>query len=149
MWMVIAAMAMQANAQPALPGWMAGCWEQKSEARWTEECWTSARGGMMLGSNRTGAGEAVDQWEAMQIALQDSDDPAVPKMAFWASPSGVNRTMFIWVPSAEAGVTFVNPANDYPQRIRYWRDGEELHAEISLSDGSKPMRWRFSRPATR
>ena len=146
---VLLLMAEAATATVPMPAFLAGCWEQRKEARWTEECWTSARGGMMLGSNRTGAGEAVDHWEAMQIAVADSDDPAVPKMAFWAAPRGVTRTMFIWVPSAKAGVSFVNQANDYPQRIRYWRDGEQLLAEISLGDGTRPMRWRFSRPATR
>ncbi len=42
-------------------------------------------------------------------------------------------------------VTFVNPANDYPQRIRYWREGEKLKAEISLEDGSNAMDWTFTR----
>jgi len=38
---------------------------------------------------------------------------------------------------------FENRDHDYPQRIRYWREGEVLMAEISLADGSKPMRWRY------
>jgi hypothetical protein len=42
-------------------------------------------------------------------------------------------------------VTFVNAVHDYPQRIRYWREGEEMFAEISLADGSKPVRWRYRR----
>ncbi len=40
---------------------------------------------------------------------------------------------------------FANAAHDYPQRIRYWREGETLNAEISLLDGSKAMRWQYKR----
>jgi hypothetical protein len=52
---------------------------------------------------------------------------------------------FGWSPSNEAGVTFFNVAHDYPQRIRYWREGDVLNAEIALKDGSKPMRWVYHR----
>ena len=123
---------------PSLPGWMAGCWEQRAGERWTEECWTTARGGIMLGSSRTGTGDRVTEWEAMQIVRGDT-------LTFWASPNGAGRTAFASGPDAGAGVTFHNAANDYPQRIRYWREGELLKAEIALRDGSKPMTWIFRR----
>jgi hypothetical protein len=133
-----------APAEPQLPGWMTGCWEQKDGDRWTEECWTVPRAGMMMGSSRGGIGQVTREWETMQIVRDqpNGEGPAVP-MAFWASPGGAPRTMFVWSPTAEPGVTFRNAANDYPQRIRYWRDGEELLAEISMADGSHAMRWRF------
>lgn len=150
MWTLSMALALgigqPAPAQAAeLPGWLAGCWEQVEGERWTEECWTSARGGTMLGSSRTGRGATVTGWEAMQIMLDQPGEGTTAKMAFWASPGGQGRTMFAWAPSDQPGVTFVNGANDYPQRIRYWREGELLNAEISLADGSKPMRWTFRR----
>lgn len=47
---------------------------------------------------------------------------------------------------AAAMVEFANPAHDYPQRIRYWREGRLLKARISLMDGSKPMEWRYAPP---
>lgn len=140
---MIAALVVQAADAADLPHWMAGCWEQRSGERWTEECWSAPRAGIMLGSSRGGTGEVLALWEAMQIVRVDTDDPALDKLQFWASPNGAKRTMFAWVPSAEPGVTFVNLSNDYPQRIRYWREGEELAAEISLADGSKPNRWRY------
>jgi hypothetical protein len=150
MWTLILALAAQADlaqqakrAQP-LPGWMAGCWEQRSGDRWTEECWTRPRGNMMMGSSRSGSGGVLTEWETMQIFREESDDPVVPKLHFWASPGGEKRTMFAWVPTRETGVTFVSMDNDYPQRIRYWREGRDLMAEISLADGSKPRRWRYS-----
>ena len=143
--LLLAAVLMSAlDPVPDLPGWMAGCWEQRVETRWTEECWTQPRGNMMMGSSRSGDAGVLLEWETMQIERIETDDPAVNKMPFWAAPGGKNRTMFGWVATKEPGVTFFNMANDYPQRIRYWREGRYLLAEISLGDGSKPRRWRYS-----
>ena len=134
-----------AAAEPKLPEWMAGCWEHRSGDRWTEECWTIPRAGMMMGSGRSGVGDRLTDWEIMQINLEDTDDRAIPRMAFWGAPKGDKRTIFAWIPGSEPGLTFVNREHDYPQRIRYWREGEELVAEISLMDGSRPVRWRYRR----
>ena len=43
----------------------------------------------------------------------------------------------------DEAIEFANPANDYPQRIRYWRQGKLLMAEISQIDGSKAVRWNY------
>lgn len=145
MTLTIFAAVLVSQAAPQLPEWMAGCWQQQSEERWTEECWSSPRGGMMIGYGRSGTGGVLTEWETMQIVHEETDDPAVVKLAFWASPGGATRTMFAWVPDDKSGVTFFNLENDYPQRIRYWREGDALLAEISLKDGSKPQRWRYSR----
>ena len=133
---------------PELPSWMAGCWEQRKGEQWTEECWTSPKAGIMLGSSRTGKGGKLIAWEAMQIILDyDNGDGPVVGMAFQAAPSGTNPTIFRWSPDEQKGVTFYNAAHDYPQRIRYWREGKELKAQISLLDGSKPMdfSWKMMR----
>lgn len=136
--------AAAAQQEPKLPEWMAGCWEQRSGDRWTEECWMPPRGGIMLGSGRSGTGDRVSEWEATQIVLtRQAGDGPVARMAFWAAPGGGGRTSFAWNQSDLPGVTFVNAAHDYPQRIRYWREGERLMAETSLADGSKARRWTY------
>lgn len=135
-------------AQPAagaMPGWMAGCWSQDSlskdgAAKWTEECWMAPRGGVMLGAGRAGHGERLSEWEATQIILG-----ANGKLVYWASPDGGARVAFTEVSRGAQEIVFANTAHDYPQRIRYWREGETLNAEISLSDGSKGMRWQYKR----
>jgi len=115
------------------------------DSAWADECWMSPRGGVMLGAGRSGTGEGLESWEAMQITLEPAEArrDSVPRLRFWASPNGAERTAFDLAASALPGVTFVNLANDYPQRVRYWREGELLRAEISLADGSKTMRWTF------
>jgi hypothetical protein len=146
MWLIAAAAAVAIDSgEPALPGWMAGCWEQRSGETWVEECWTGPRGGMMMGSSRSGTGDRVDEWEAMQIMLQRAEQGSGKSMTFWAAPMGAKRTAFAWRRGNEPGVSFYNRDNDFPERIRYWRDGRDLMAEISLEDGSKARRWRYRR----
>lgn len=118
------------------------CWEMREDERWGEECWTKPRGGMMLGSGRTGDGDRVVSWEVMRIEVV-----ADGGLTFSASPGGRSWTAFASVVDPDGGVTFVNTANDYPQRVRYWRDGELLNAEIALEDGGRPTRWTFRRMA--
>ena len=138
--LALAASPLCAEEAPSLPSWMAGCWEQQSGDRWTEECWTAPRAGIMLGSGRSGEGERLGSWEVMQI-VRDADDGS---LTFYGAPGGANRTVFQG--RSEAGaVTFINPAHDYPQRIHNSRDGEELVAEVSLLDGSKASRWIYRR----
>jgi hypothetical protein len=67
-----AALALVGAAPPAVPdvndlGWMAGCWEQRDGDRWTEECWTAPRGGLMLGGSRAGRGDSISEWESLRI----------------------------------------------------------------------------------
>lgn len=125
-------------AEVALPSWLTGCWIEQKGTAWTEECWTSARGGMLIGSGRTGDGDRLRSWETMQILRE------APGLAFYGAPGGVGRTRFAMRADGQ-GVTFVNPGHDYPQRIRYWREGDLLLAEASLADGTRAKRWKFKR----
>jgi hypothetical protein len=134
------AVAAIAQTPAAMPGWMSGCWiEEKAPDRWVEECWTSAKGGTMLGSGRTGRGDRVTSWEAMQI-IGDTDG-----LSFFGAPRGVGRTRFRMKADGGPGISFYNSTHDYPQRVRYWREGDALLAETALADGTKARRWRYRR----
>lgn len=67
-----------------------------------------------------------------------------PGWLFLAAPGGRGWTTFPWNGDAGKGVTFASPANDYPQRIRYWREGKFLKGEISMLDGSRAKQWTFT-----
>jgi len=139
MWPMIAAAL--AGTPPEeygyLPEWMAGCWEQVTAEEWTEECWTKARGRMMLGSSRTGAGQNLKTFEYMRITSEPGG------VTFCALPQGQSGDCFDKTSESKATITFENAGHDYPQRIRYWREGKDLIAEIALKDGSKAMTWRY------
>ena len=51
---------------------------------------------------------------------------------------------FKLISNTEGRYVFENKGHDFPQRIRYWREGDALNAEVSLIDGGKAMRWRYT-----
>lgn len=140
MWKALGLMLMLPGAAPAaggLPEWLAGRW-CTAEGGPTRTCeqWQPAAGGMMLGASQMVKGDRTVAFEFLRITMDG--DTAV----YLAQPSGKPPTAFRAVAGAE-GITFVNAGHDYPQRIHYRREGDELTAEISLADGSKAMRWSY------
>lgn len=142
--MIALLMLLQATTPPqAMPAFLAGCWEQRqADGRWTEECWTSARGGLMIGSGRDGKGDEVRHWEWMRI-----ERGADGSLTFYGSPKGAAAVGFQVIEADATSITFVNASHDYPQRIRYAVSRTGLDAEVSLADGSNPNRWRYKRVA--
>lgn len=120
--------------------WMVGHWSTEGTGAWTEEHWAPARGGVMLGTNLSGKGERAGGYEFMRLA-----SGADGKISFWGSPGGQPPVEFKLVRSGPSEAIFENPAHDYPQRVRYWRDGELLRAEVSDMGGAQAMRWTFKR----
>lgn len=134
-----AALLPAADAPPiAAPDWMAGAWIERKGDRWAEEYWTAARGGMQMGSSRSGRGDAVESWEFARIA-SDTDGT----LAYFASPLGRAPVVFRATGRDERSITFENAAHDYPKRIRYWREGALLRAEISDVGGRNAMAWAY------
>jgi len=128
-----------ADAPPSTaPNWMAGAWIEQTGDRWSEEYWTAARGGMQMGSSRSGRGVTLKSWEFARIA-PDADG----RLAYFASPMGKPPVVFRMTTQDARSVTFENPAHDYPKRIRYWREGALLKAEISGAGGAKAMAWTY------
>jgi len=122
-----------------LPEWLAGRWCSADGPRGqTCEDWQKAAGGTMLGTSQTVKGGKTVAFEFLRIALDGDTAVYLPQ------PGGKPPVPFRAVAGGE-GVTFVNAAHDYPQRIHYRVTGDALTAEISLADGSKAMRWAFTR----
>ncbi len=121
-----------------LPDWLAGIWMMEDGSSWSEEIWSGARGDMMLGVAKSGFGPKLENWESTKIIRKPDG-----KISFFAQPKGAPPSEFPLTVTSEQAVEFANPAHDYPQRIRYWRQGQLLMAEISKIDGSKAMRWNY------
>lgn len=132
-------LVLPAPASGGLPEWLAGRWctEEGAPSRTCEQ-WQPAAGGMMLGTSQTVKGGKTVAFEFLRIALDGETAVYLPQ------PGGKPPVAFRATASGE-GITFVNAAHDYPQRIHYRLKGDELVAETSLADGSKAMRWRYRR----
>ena len=144
MWAILAAAAVSAAMSPPSGvdqlSWLAGSWESRSGEEWTEEMWMAPRGGVMLGTNRSGKGGAATGFEFMRIAADEQG-----RISFWASPSGKPAVQFPMVSSGPTEATFENQRHDYPTRVVYRLKGVILHATISGPDGANPMSWKFIR----
>ena len=127
-------------APAPMPAFLTGCWDHRDGERWTQECWTEPRAGQMMGSSRSGTGDRLRDWEFMRI--ERAPDGAI---TFYGSPRGAPAHPFKMLMVTATSAEFVDPTHDYPQRILYERKGDDLSAEVSLKDGTKPMRWAYRR----
>lgn len=94
----------------------------------------------MIGSGRDGQGDTVRHWEWMRI-----ERGADGTTSFYGSPKGAAAVAFRMTKATADEAIFVNAAHDFPQRVRYARTATGIDAEISLADGSRPVRWRYRR----
>ena len=131
--------ALAQQQEPQFPTWLAGAWSLSEGDSWTEEFWTHPRAGMMIGASREGQGETLRSWEAIRI-LRRADGT----LAYVPMPNGGAPVEFAMVRQDGQSIEFANPAHDFPQRIRYWREGDRLHAEIAMIDGSRAIQWSYS-----
>ena len=103
----------------------------------TREVWSASEDGYYFGYNVVLKDGHAIFFEQMRI------DPA-PLPVFNAYPSGEGPFPFAAVELSEVSVTFANPEHDFPQKIKYWRDGETLHAVISHRDDSSAAEFSFT-----
>lgn len=122
-----------------LPEWLTGEWVQQRGDRWAEEVWTLPRGGTMIGVGRNGRGESLLGWEVIRIIRDGAGE-----VILHAAPDGGPETPFKLVEQGVRDISFANSDHDYPQRIRYWREGRLLMAETSRMDGSQTQSWTYS-----
>lgn len=130
-------LAAPAHAQPpalAELAFLAGCWSGDG----LEEHYTTPTTNVILGLSRYVQGGATRQFEFSRITRTDAAVTLTPQ------PDGGAGTPFRLTAHTDSSVTFENPAHDFPQRIRYHREGETLTARIESLDG-QGREWRMRR----
>ena len=117
------------EGEPSPLAWLTGCWQNASgEIR---EVWSASEDGYYFGYSVAMQDNQVVFFEQMRI------DPG-PSPIFNAYPSGLGPSAFPASETANSSITFANPDHDYPQKIRYARDGDNLNAVISrIDDGAQ------------
>jgi hypothetical protein len=121
--------------------WMAGSWSGAANGIEMEEHWTKPEGNSMIGMHRdVGKGRTM-LFEFLRIEQQRD------QVVYLSMPNGRSpATPFPLKEASGTRVVFENPAHDFPQRIIYWKDGNDLRARIEGTMKGKPAseEWRWS-----
>ncbi|MEM9838837.1 MAG: DUF6265 family protein [Pseudomonadota bacterium] len=115
--------------------WLEGCWATESEQ--TREVWQRASGGLLFGHNTLTRDGEVRFFE--QLRLEERDGT----WHFFAYPRGKGPTELVEAASGPLMLDVRAPEHDFPQRIVYRREVDNLTAVVSLLDGSEPRSWRY------
>jgi len=122
-------------------GWMAGTWSGTAEGVTMEEHWMPPGDGLMVGVHRDLRPGRPPFFEFLRIEARPDG------VFYMASPRGRDATPFKLASLEHKRVVFENPEHDYPQRIIYWAEGEDiLHARIEGTndgkEGSSEWSWK-------
>lgn len=128
--MLIAAAAAASNSMPQM-GWMTGYWLSCDGGREVSETWGDPHENVLLGSSMTISEDGKTRFEVMRIA------PTKRGLTFFAQPSGRPAAEFLLKSATETEMVFENPNHDFPQRITYRREGDQLFARIEGKMGDK------------
>jgi hypothetical protein len=131
----------QTKATTSQLAFMAGCWKFEAKGRLVEEHWMAPAGGSLMGISRTVVDGRIAEFEFMQI--RDLGEG----LTYIAKPSNQPEAKFVATSMAAGEVVFENPGHDFPQRIRYRRAGNALHARIEGRMNGKDDGFEF--PYTR
>jgi Domain of unknown function (DUF6265) len=130
------------SAKPTLNdlGWLAGSWSGSARGIEMEEHWTAPKGNSMIGLHRDVAKGRTMLFEFLRIEQQGD------QIVYLSMPNGRSpATPFPLKEVSGSRVMFENPAHDFPQRIIYWKDGNDLRARIEGTmngkAGSEEWRW--------
>lgn len=119
--------------------WLAGSWCSQSSTQRSEEWWTPARGGLLLGLHRDldGAG-LLSGFEFLRIEIGDG------VAVYHAQPGGRPPVPFQLVEAGAAYAVFTNPEHDYPRRLRYQRFDRTLRATVDDGAGGEALKFEWT-----
>ena len=140
MFLATAAFA-QAPVKVESLDWMSGTWVSESPRAKVSEAWLGPGNGLMVASNLTTFAGGRKSYEFLRIAETPEG------YSYFASPGGKTPVEFKLKEAGEKRVVFENAAHDFPQRILYWREGEQLVARIegTIKGKERSEEWRFGR----
>ncbi len=146
---VLLSLPIAAAAEEAAPptvadlAWLAGAWCSSSENATAEEYWVAPHGGVVLGLHRDVRAGGRAFFEHLLIVEEDG------ALVYYASPAGRPATPFTLIEAGERRAVFANPEHDYPQRIIYERDGDQLTATIEgdVAGETRASGWRWRKDA--
>lgn len=126
MAVTLAPSVMGEDSAPTQPlDWMTGHWCTDSGGKSVEETWLPPRGGVLVGVGRTYTADRTVGFEFLRIAAVEGVQNYI------AQPGGQPPTHFARTAGGENWVRFENPQHDFPQRLEYRRNGDNLQVEVA------------------
>ena len=121
--------------------WLTGHWGSEQNGRVTEEIWMAPKGGMMLGINRSVKQRGKASFEFLRLQVVNDE------IIYFASPGGTKPTPFSLKSSGENRAVFENEKNEFPQRIVYRLENDQLIARIegTIDGNNRSMEWKWSK----
>jgi hypothetical protein len=142
--LVAAATAYAAEPRVQDLGWLAGCWSRTDAEAGSGEQWTAAAGGTMLGVSRTVRDGRTVEYEF--IIIGPAPDGT---LVYRAHPSGQASAEFRLVHAGEHEIVFENPAHDFPQRVGYRLESDQVTLTAWIEGPSKGTTRRIPFPMRR
>jgi hypothetical protein len=124
---------------------LVGSWVSRSENAEVEEHWLAAKGGLMLGLNRTVTASGKTSFEYLRIEEREDG------IFYVASPQGGASTAFALVELSAGRALFENPQHDFPRRILYELEPDgtlRAHIEGQVDGETVSAEWHWQ-PAAR
>jgi hypothetical protein len=128
---LVSALAVGSNHDSKQLSWLAGCWVSTDKS--AQEVWVVDSDHSLIGFNVVFSDNQVEFYEVLSIRRNEDGS-----LVYTPHPSGQPSASFVATEVAENSVVFTNPDHDYPQEIKYAREGNHLNATISLLAGAKP-----------
>lgn len=126
--LLLPALASAGGSSSSDLGWLAGCWVTPDYS--AQEVWVIDDKRSLVGFAVTIKDSKLGSYELLSIK-QDENGSWI----YTAYPSGQKPASFQAEEMAENSVVFANPDHDFPQEIRYRREGKRLSATISMLGG--------------
>ena len=120
-------------------GWMSGVWIQEEGEGRAEEYWTPPLGGLMLGAGRELKNGRTVFFEHLRLEEKDGD------IVYVAMPMGKEGVPFRLTSQTASSATFENPEHDFPKRILYRAEGDDVLVARIEGEGGQSEEWRFRR----
>jgi hypothetical protein len=125
-------------------GWLAGCWSRTDAEAGSGEQWMAAAGGTMLGMGRTVRDGRTVEYEFLVIGPAPDG-----RLVYRAHPSGQASAEFRLARAGDTEVVFENPAHDFPQRVGYRLERDEVTLTAWIEGTSKGETRRIPFPMQR
>lgn len=117
--------------------WLSGCWHNQDGTM--REVWSEGFDGLLFGYSVTQKQGKVTFFEALRIERREADH------VYIAAPNGTGITEFVLTDTGEHAAVFENPAHDFPQRLHYQRNGDQLTIDVSTLDLSRGFQVNLSK----